>query len=242
MPGQATVFASDFHLSSADPGGIEIFVRFLEQRVRGARAFFALGDLFNLWIGPAQLDEPSLQPAFDALKALVAGGTQVTLLHGNRDFLLGHREAAAWGVSIPGESLEASMHGMHIFLTHGDLFCTADRAYQRMKTILRSRIVRGLVRMLPPGGVRHLAEGLRKQSRQAVQRKQRNETDIDPLAVDRLAGARGVDAVLCGHVHRAHETRLDGGARLFVLSEWYQGRGVYAVARDGTIELRSFPD
>ena len=237
---ERAVFASDFHLSRDDPGGVAAFTAFLEERVRGAGAFFVLGDLFDLWVGPSQLGDPLLRPVFEALEGISAEGTAVRLLHGNRDFLLGRREAGAMGAPPPGESLEVTVQGMRLFLTHGDVFCTRDEPYQRMKRILRSPAVRILASLLPPAVLRFLGRGLRSHSRQVVAAKPGEMTAICIEAVESLVREKGCDVVVCGHVHRTWEEDLPGGGRLIVLSEWSKGHGTYAEARGGRIERVAF--
>ncbi len=234
------IFASDFHLTDARPDGVETFLSFLESRVKGAEAFYVLGDLFNLWIGPAQLDSPGLEPVFSALKNLAAHGTRVSLFHGNRDFLLGKRESRALNADIPGESLSVTIGGKRAFLTHGDIFCTRDLAYQRMKKVIRSPLARGLIRLLPAFATRSLARVLRRKSMDAVASKKRLETSISLGDVDSLAVREGFDVVICGHVHEADRVDLDSGARLLVLSEWRSGSGIYAESDGGRIVLREF--
>jgi len=234
------IFASDFHLTDARPDGIETFLAFLESRVRGAEAFYVLGDLFNLWIGPAQLATPGLEPVFAALRELAAQGTRVTLLHGNRDFLLGERESRSLGAEIPGESLPFTIDGKRLLLTHGDRFCTGDRAYQRMKKVIRSRPVRGLIRLIPTFAARLLARLLRWKSMRSVAAKDYSETSLCVDAVESLTRREDFDLVICGHVHQADTVDLDSGARLLVLSEWRSGSGFYAEADRGEFVLREF--
>jgi UDP-2,3-diacylglucosamine hydrolase len=228
-------------MNSRDPASVRAVETFIEEEVRGAEAFFILGDLFDLWIGPAQLDEPGLAPALDAIRSLARNGTAVTILQGNRDFLLGPREAADLGAAIPGESASVEVQGKRLLLVHGDVFCTRDRAYQRMKKVLRSRTVRTLAAILPAPAVRLLARRLRARSGKAVAAKQRSVTSLHIPDVESLVREKGYDAVICGHVHRSEERDLPGGARLIVLSEWTDGRGVFALARDGLIERRTHP-
>lgn len=236
------VFASDFHVSSRDPGSVETLRSFIDERVRGAGAFYVLGDLFDLWIGPAQLLDPGLAPALEALRGLAEDGTTVILLHGNRDFLLGRREGVRLGARVAGESLAADVQGKRFFLTHGDVFCSRDRPYQRMKRVLRSPVVRGLARALPSFAVLALAHRLRSRSEKAVAVKPPDVTSLHIPDVEALVREKAFDAVICGHVHRSDERELEGGARLVVLSEWTGGGGVYAVARDGLIERKAFPE
>jgi UDP-2,3-diacylglucosamine hydrolase len=236
------VFASDFHLSGRNPSGVDTFCRFVGERVRAAADLYLLGDLFDLWIGPTQLEEAGLVPAFDALRRAARGGTKIHLFHGNRDFLLGEREAKSLQAALAGESLQVTIHGERAFLTHGDIFCTRDRAYQRMKKILRNPVFRGAAGFLPGRLIRRLAGGLRTHSTKVVSVKPKEVTAIQIPEVERILGARGACTAVCGHVHNSFERDLPGGGRLIVLSEWRDGRGTYAETRDGRIRRVDFPD
>ncbi len=231
------LIAADFHLSSEDPRGVESFVSFIKERVSGAAAFYILGDLFDLWIGPSQLDESVLRPAFDALRTLSENGTQVTLLHGNRDFLLGRAESEALGAEIPGESVERLIQGKRLFLTHGDIFCPQDKSYQRLKKILRTPLVRRMVRIIPDLLLHFCAGWLRTRSKKALSRKDRKIMSIHVPLVETLACEMGIDAVFCGHFHQPQDRILEGGGRLIVLSEWRDQKGTYIVCREGCFEV-----
>ncbi|MCP5114981.1 MAG: UDP-2,3-diacylglucosamine diphosphatase, partial [bacterium] len=110
------ILASDFHLSPARPREIEVFVQFCHEVARGADQLFILGDLFNFWIGPGNLAVAGLEPALDALAALGEQGVAVTLLHGNRDFLMGAAEARRTGSSVPGEEVDVRLFGRRYLL------------------------------------------------------------------------------------------------------------------------------
>jgi len=237
---ERAVFASDFHLSGDDPGGVAAFSAFIAERVRGAGTFFILGDLFDLWVGPSQLEDPVLRPAFETLKEVSEEGVAIRLLYGNRDFFLGRKEAKAFGAFLPEDSLEVTVQGKKLFLTHGDVFCTGDKPYQRMKKVLRNPAARFLASLLPFAAVRFLGRRLRSHSREVVSAKPGEMTAIRLEAVESLVRKRGCDAVVCGHVHRTEEVELAGGGRLIVLSEWSRGHGTYAEARDGKIERVEF--
>ncbi len=235
------VFASDFHLSGRNPSGVNTFCRFVEERVVEASDFYLLGDLFDLWIGPAQLKDPGLAPALDALRRLARGGTKIILFHGNRDFLFGGREAESLHASLAGENMEVTLNRERVFLTHGDLLCTRDRAYQKMKRILRSPVPRGAAGLLPDWLVRWLAGQLRTHSTKVVSAKPKEVTAIQIPDVEKLLRERGARTVVCGHVHNSFERDLPGGGRLIVVSEWRDGCGIYAETAEGRIRRVDFP-
>lgn len=234
------IFASDIHLSGNDPVRTETFCAFLEREARSASAFFVLGDLFDMWVGSSQLRDPGLEPAFAALRTLASGPTRVVILHGNRDFLLGSREARDLGVEIPGESFRTAIHGREFLLTHGDEFCTHDRAYQCLRRILRSSALRAITRWTPECVNMAVGRNLRTRSKKASSKKAQRVMSFNLEDIERRARAEGIDVVVCGHVHRQDDRPLAGGGRLVVLPDWGARTGTYAVAREGEIHFETF--
>ncbi|MBI4878930.1 MAG: UDP-2,3-diacylglucosamine diphosphatase [Planctomycetes bacterium] len=242
MPEGRAILASDLHLSPARPEEMEIFVRFTREVVAGAARFFVLGDLFNFWVGPANLRVPGFAPVFDALSALSAGGTEVTLLHGNRDFLLDEEVARRIGGRVAGEETAVELHGRRYLLLHGDSLCTADVGYQRSKVRMRSRPVRWLARVLPLPLALRIVRRMRRASRESVAQKTAQEMGIVAEAV-RARFREGYAALVCGHVHDPGVREFGGDGEslpLFVLGAWRQG-GVYAVVDAAGVRLERFP-
>lgn len=208
-----SILASDFHLTPADPAGLATFHAFLRDVVRGADALYLLGDVFETWVGRKHRRWPEYAAVFEALAQLARNGTAVTLLHGNRDFLLGPREAAACGGRVVGEELVVDLHGRRTLLLHGDSLCTNDVGYQRSKPLLRGRMVRALSATLPFAVQLRIAGGLRGRSKRSVAMKATEAMELVPAEVARRY-AEGYAAMICGHVHRPG-VRIygDGGRR-----------------------------
>ena len=237
---ERAVFVADVHLSPDDPEGVRRFTRFIESQVAGDDSLFILGDLFDLWCGPAQLSLPAFRPVLDALRHQIDQGTRVTILHGNRDFLLDRREALALDEVIPGEIVVEEIQGSRVVLTHGDLFCTRDRAYQRMKRIIRSKPVRWLVAILPSRLIFRLARLLRRQARKALSAKPKGVLSLQLAEVEAIADRHGADIVICGHFHAARDTAIGNSGRLIVLSGWDADEVLYVRAEEGSFELLAF--
>jgi len=240
MDDGALIFASDFHLSPrGKPEVLSVFISFVEERVYGAKSFFILGDLFDYWTGKGMLSENGLLPVFDCLMKLSSSGTKVTILHGNRDFLMRNAEAQRFGASVAGESLDISVGGDRRFLTHGDMFCTMDRSYQRMKRVLRSPMVRTAARFFPQKIALWTAGRFRRISERAVQKKTSYTTSLDLKSIQSVI-SKGINIVICGHTHDCEDTVLANGGRLISLSDWGNNGGTYADFRNGSIGLKLF--
>ena len=115
MTGMATLFVSDLHLDPARPAVTALFLDFLERRARRAEALYILGDLFEAWIGDDDDAEPGRTIAA-ALRKLTDQEVPTYFLHGNRDFLLGERFAAATGIQLLPENVVINLAGERVLL------------------------------------------------------------------------------------------------------------------------------
>ena len=132
----ATLFISDLHLEPTRPAITALFLDLLERRARRAEALYILGDLFEAWIGDDD-DAVLGGTVAAALRALTDQGVPAYFLHGNRDFLLGERFAAASGMQLLPESVVIELGGERVLLLHGDTLCTDDAEYQAFRAQVR---------------------------------------------------------------------------------------------------------
>jgi len=235
-------FVSDVHLSAEQPGRSDRFLRFLEEARADARRVFLLGDIFDLWVGPKQTRRPYAVPILAMLRQLTAEGIEVHYMAGNRDFNFDARMNGGPPPRRLPETLSITSCGLRIFLTHGDLLCTNDRAYRRARVIGRSIPVRFAMAGLPLSLATFLSRGYRRLSARTVARKSRWEKAIDFARV-RAHLLAGHDVVVCGHVHHAARYCVDltgeRTAEFITLGDW-EGQGVYLLCRDGRLQLRKF--
>lgn len=231
----ATLFVSDLHLEPARPAITALFLEFLQGRARRAEALYILGDLFEAWVGDD--DDAELgQVIADALRALSDSGVPLFFIHGNRDFLLGPRFAAASGMQLLPETTVVELAGEPILLMHGDTLCTDDVDYQDFRAKVRDPAWRAQTLAKTLAQRRVLASQLRETSRQATQGKAAEITDVNPAAVDAALRAHGVRHLIHGHTHRPaiHQWTLDGRpARRTVLGDWFAQGSVLRHDADG---------
>ncbi|HET7655460.1 MAG TPA: UDP-2,3-diacylglucosamine diphosphatase [Luteimonas sp.] len=232
----STLFISDLHLDPERPAITELFGRFVDQEARGAEALYILGDLFEAWVGD---DDPSEAGAFvaDKLRGLREAGVPVYFMRGNRDFLLGGDYARRAGMTILPDPAVVVLHGVPTLLTHGDLLCTGDTAYQQFRAQTRD----------PTWQAQFLAQPLdarlafAQQARAASQAHQGGLeqqgtmeaiTDASPDAVREWFSRYGLDRMIHGHTHRPKVHTDEGGTRV-VLGDWYEQGSVLRVGKDG---------
>jgi UDP-2,3-diacylglucosamine hydrolase len=234
---------SDVHLHPAQPEVFLAFCRFLDEVVRGARALYVLGDLFDFWIGPRQLRIPGFSEIFSRTRRLREEGTEVFFLAGNRDFALDGPFATAQGLRVLGDRAEAVFGEKRVLMTHGDLLCTRDRAYLRMRRWIRSRVARRIMDRLPLGLLLRLTRGLRAASGREIERKAGYVLEPDyRLAKEWVAD--GFDALVFGHVHRGERLEIDLGdrsAEIFVLGSWEDGPNYVEWSGEGLALRRYLP-
>lgn len=240
MRAPKTLFISDLHLEASDPAIARQFHAFLSGEAREADALYVLGDLFEVWFGDDDPD-PSVHATVAALRALTDRGVPCYLMHGNRDFMLGRRFCRDTGATLLPDGTVVDLYGERALLMHGDLLCTDDADYQRMRRVLRNRPLQWIFRRLPLERRRALAQWLRAGSRERVGMKAPDIMDVNDAAVERAFRDHGVRTLIHGHTHRpaVHDLSVDGApARRIVLGDWYTQGSVLEWSPAG-FELRS---
>jgi UDP-2,3-diacylglucosamine hydrolase len=234
-----SLFASDLHLDSEAPWAIDAFLTFLDGRARAADSLYLLGDLFEVWIGDDD-DNADNARACAGLARLTASGVAVYVLHGNRDFLLGEEFAKRTGVKLLPDPVLVDLYGVPTLLSHGDVFCTEDPAYQDLRSIVRRPDWQRRFLALPLTARRELASAARAGSKAHTERTVPTIMDVNPEAVTRAFRATGARQLIHGHTHRPaiHPWVVDGvNAQRVVLAPWYEAASCVAVDAAGVREV-----
>ncbi|MBK7643956.1 MAG: UDP-2,3-diacylglucosamine diphosphatase [Planctomycetes bacterium] len=223
---------ADLHLDLGDAQSVEPFLAFLAG-LRDCPELVVLGDLFDVWVGPAQMSEGQAPRVLGALAHLEKQGTKLFIVHGNRDFLLEQRFAErVWG-SVQPEGFVAKLpDGTRMLCVHGDTLCTKDTGYQRLRRVLRSPPMLWIAPRLPYWFARALARRLRRASVRAIAAKLPDEKSIQRDAVEAAAREHHASIVLCGHAHEFRDERV-GDTRWLVLDAFGGSRGELLVASGG---------
>lgn len=236
---------SDLHLHPGAPEITEGFLHWLETRACGCDALYLLGDIFEAWIGDDLLDLAGVDPSGNAdlalrvaraLRRLADDGTELYLMHGNRDFLLGERFAEEAGVTLLPDPSVVAPGGKRILLMHGDSLCTLDTAYQAFRAQARDPLWQAQVLSMPLPERIALAKQLREQSGEANSNKAEAIMDVTPEEVVRVMDAQGVTTLIHGHTHRpaVHDLSVAGkAATRFVLGDWQPDQGWEIVIEEG---------
>lgn len=223
------LFISDLHIAVEKKEITHRFLSFLQETASQAHALYILGDLFDSWIG----DDDNLPPnpaIKKALKKLTDAGVAVYFQAGNRDFLVGQTFARETGVTLLGDYHVIDLFGIKTLLTHGDLLCSDDVAYQAFRQKSRQPDWQRNV-LSKPLWLRLLAaRWYRLRSFWHKRKKNDDIMDVNPQTVTETLKRFNCERLIHGHTHRpaVHDIMLDGvKAQRFVLADWSAKSGQY---------------
>lgn len=235
------VFVSDVHLGSTHCHAAE-FADFLAKLK--CRQLYLVGDIVDLWWMSRRRArwDAAHQRVVEALQALARNGTELIYVPGNHD-----RAARRFcGLMLPAMQvrrrvIHTTADGRRLLVVHGDDYDAVthfgglqerfgDWLYYRILT--GNKLVNRLRRRL---GLRYwsLAEYLKRRSAAAERYIARF---VDAGLAD--ARRRGLDGIVCGHIHRAALFRRDG---LVYANDgdWVESLTALCEAADGSLQLVS---
>ena len=143
----SSLLIADLHLVSGEVDKTNLFIKFCQDQAAQVDQLFILGDLFNTWLGD-DLSNNAYQDVIQALKQL-SSTTDVFVMDGNRDFLIGADFEKQSGAKLINEPYVLSHHDKKYVLIHGDSLCTDDVNYQKLKKVLRNPITTFIFAHLP---------------------------------------------------------------------------------------------
>ena len=220
------LFVSDLHLCETRPHITQAFIHFLETTATQSQTLYILGDLFEYWAGDDAITVGKQREVIAALKQLSGKKTNVYLMHGNRDFLLGETFAKATGMTLLPDPSLVTLYGKPVLLSHGDELCTDDVAYQKFRQELRSDGWQAAFLKQPLDKRIATIEQLREKSEQEKSAKSMLIMDVDQNAVEALLAQYHFPPIFIhGHTHRPNKhlhTMHENTCERWVLGDWYE--------------------
>lgn len=220
-----SLFISDLHLSRAQPRSMAEFLHFVAEFASKAEALYILGDLFEYWAGDDDLDDAFHAQVIAALAGLARHHTQVYLLRGNRDLLMGETLANACHAKLLDDPTLIDLYGAPTLLSHGDTLCTDDVDYLRYREQMHDADFQKDFLARPLETRKAFIEQLRQRSTAAKQNKDSAIMDVNDAAVAALLRAYHYPRLIHGHTHLPgrHEHAVDGHTcERWVLGDWDQ--------------------
>ena len=238
-----TLLISDLHIPTSGGEVLEQFGEVLADASTAASdtRLVVLGDMFEAFLGPKGQRVGIWKQVGEMLRETAEAGVSISLLWGNRDFMMDEAFAQLTNSRVVPGGLRIHLDGVPCLLLHGDELCLNDVPYQRSKRILRSwtfRFVAG--KLLPLWAQMKLASAIRRKSRMTV-------TQGDPQRFDPVASAvgeafaGGAQVLVFGHIHNPARGRFqDGGEDRgeYVILPAFDETWVFLEHRDGKLFYR----
>jgi UDP-2,3-diacylglucosamine pyrophosphatase LpxH len=177
-------FIADIHLRPDAGKDAHRFISWISSVRAHAKAVYILGDLFDYWYTGL---ENRFQVVFDALNS-----PKIHLMTGNRDFLLRNTPLSNLQI-LPAEEIRIQVGNARLLLAHGHTLTQADLGFRLLHSFGWPAL-KVLDRVLPLDLKHHLARFLVKSS-----------ATIRPSSLtirEGIEANKGVETVICGHLHR----------------------------------------
>ena len=238
-----TIWISDVHLGfrgcSAD--FLLSFLRSVE-----CEYLYLVGDIIDVWSLKKRMFWP--QAHNNVIRTILGKAkheTMVTFVPGNHDELFRDYDGMDFGnVRIRNEVVHTTADGRRLLVLHGDEFDAVVTSSKTLALIgsklydwlLEANHLVNFVRRRLGFSYWSLAACLKHRVKNAVQYISNFET---ALAYE--AARHHVDGLVCGHIHRAEITRIEG-ILYCNCGDWVESCTALAERHDGTLELLHWSD
>ena len=237
------VFISDLHLMPERPDTMNLFIRFIDEVASQADTLYILGDFLEIWWGD---DEPALDYAavFNRLTDLsTKQGTNVYLMHGNRDFMIGEVLAERCHFKIIQDPYKITIQDRDVLLMHGDTLCIDDVEYQKFRQMVRNPLWQQQVLTRSLEERYQLAKSIRDNSKKTTTEKDEFIMDVNAQEIERVFVENDIDLIIHGHTHRPaihHKTINDQETTRIVLSDWHDSAQYLRINDSSDFILQTF--
>ncbi|WP_126447558.1 UDP-2,3-diacylglucosamine diphosphatase [Sulfuricystis multivorans] len=234
-----SIFLSDIHLGTrgCQADSLIAFLRHYE-----AEQLFLLGDIVDFWAMRRGIHWSAAQnTVVQKLLRRARHGEKVMLIPGNHDEALREYVGARFGdIQLAAEHVHETADGRRLLLLHGDEFDQVTR-HHRWIALLGDIGYNALVRM--NAGLSWLRRSLRipgywslaGYAKRRIKRAVSFICDYED-AVIRTVRSRGLDGIICGHIHSAALCERDGV--LYVnCGDWVDSCTAIVEHLDGALEL-----
>lgn len=237
-----TIWISDIHLGTAGCNAAMLldFLRSVE-----CETLYLVGDIIDGWrLRKGWYWPDAHNEVVRRLLKMAHRGTRVVYVIGNHDEMLRDYAGMSFGgIELALEATHRTADGRTLLVTHGDAFdgvvlyhrwlaFLGDQAYYMM---LKANILFNRARKRLGMPYWSLSAYLKKRVKNAVQFISRFEEAVAHAATD-----RGVDGVVCGHIHGA-EIRMIGEVTYYNDGDWVESCTALVEAPDGTMSLIDWP-
>ena len=233
------IFISDVHLGTRACQA-ESLLAFLREHE--SEYLYLLGDIIDFWAMNRSVQWAGAHnTVVQKVLRRARHGCKVFFIPGNHDEALREYAGVAFGdIRVESEWIHETLDGRRYWLVHGDEYDQVTRHHRWVavlgdvgyNALVRINLVLSRVRrLLRRPGYWSLAGYAKKKVKKAVS----FIFDFED-AVAHAAAQRGVDGVVCGHIHSAADRRI-GNVRYLNCGDWVDTCSAVVEHFDGRIEV-----
>lgn len=227
---------SDAHLGAGPADDERALASFLRHLKGSAGSLMINGDLFDFWFEWRHVMPRGHFRVLGALADLRDAGLPVRMIGGNHDCWGGDILEQDVGLDYQLGPWDGALGGWQAHVEHGDgLRPVEDRAYRRLRSVLRNPLAIRAFRWLHPDRASRIASGSSGASR--VHRARDGGAGLRSIALEMLSSRSELDLVVMGHSHVAALERAPGGGVYANPGAWMDSR-TYLIVSPERIELR----
>ena len=238
-----TIWISDVHLGTRGCNAA-LLIDFLDSV--DSDTMYLVGDIIDGWRLRKRFYWPAAHNdvVWRILKR-ARRGTRIVYIPGNHDEMFRQFTGLDFGgVEIRRKAIHETADGRRLLVLHGDEFDVITLAHRWLAHVgdaaygllMRLNVVVNAVRRRLDLPYWSLSKHAKAKVKNAVEFISHYEE-----VVAHAAGSRGVDGVVCGHIHTA-EMRTIGGVAYYNDGDWVEGCTALVEHHDGRMELLHWAD
>jgi UDP-2,3-diacylglucosamine pyrophosphatase LpxH len=234
-----SIFISDVHLGTRGCQAERLleFIRHYDSEY-----FYLVGDIIDFWAMSRGINwSPAQNTVVQKILRRARQGQKVTFIPGNHDELLREYDGVSFGdILIKKEHIHQLADGRNFLLIHGDQFDQVTRHHRWLAVlgdvgydvlVQLNSIASRIRRLLRRPGYWSLASYTKKRVKRAVS----FIFDFEDSVI-RAVRDRGLDGVVCGHIHSATIRKVDG-LEYVNCGDWVDSCTAVVEHLDGRMEL-----
>ena len=238
-----TIWISDVHLGTKGCNA-ELLINFLDST--DSETLYLVGDIIDGWRLKKKLYWPTAHNdiVWRILKR-ARRGTRIVYVPGNHDEMFRQFSGMNFGgVQIERAALHTTADGRRLLVMHGDEFDAVMLAHRWLAFVgdAAYTLLMALNRWVNAARSRFGLPywSLSKMAKHKVKNAVEFISAFEDV-VARAAAARGVDGVVCGHIHTA-EVRQFAGVEYYNDGDWVEGCTALVEHFDGRMEILHWPE